>query len=185
MGLPKEDVEERLNFYSEMIDDRVEEGITEDEAVAAIGSVDAVAAQIIADIPLTKLVKKKLSSPKRLSSWMVVLIVLGSPVWASLLIAAFAVILSLYISLWAVVVSLGAVVVSLVGCVIGDMVGGIGLAVRGHLPSGLACIAAGLVCAGLSIFACFGCRAVTKGAIWLGKQLVLRIKRCFVGKGEA
>lgn len=32
-GLPKEDIEERLTFYSEMIDDRMEEGLSEEEAV--------------------------------------------------------------------------------------------------------------------------------------------------------
>jgi uncharacterized membrane protein len=34
-GLPREDIEERLNFYSEMIEDRMEEGLSEEEAVAA------------------------------------------------------------------------------------------------------------------------------------------------------
>ena len=28
-GFPKQEVEERLNFYSEMIDDRMEEGLNE------------------------------------------------------------------------------------------------------------------------------------------------------------
>ena len=27
-GLPMEDIDERLNFYSEMIDDRIEEGLS-------------------------------------------------------------------------------------------------------------------------------------------------------------
>ena len=34
-GLPQEDIEERLTFYSEMIDDRMEEGLSEEEAVSA------------------------------------------------------------------------------------------------------------------------------------------------------
>ena len=46
LGLPKQDVEEHLNFYSEMIDDRMEEGRTEEEAVADIGSVEEIATQI-------------------------------------------------------------------------------------------------------------------------------------------
>ena len=29
-GLPREDVDERLGFYSEMIDDRMEDGLPED-----------------------------------------------------------------------------------------------------------------------------------------------------------
>ena len=34
VGLPQKDIEERLTFYSEMIDDRMEEGLSEEEAVA-------------------------------------------------------------------------------------------------------------------------------------------------------
>ena len=35
-GLPRQDVIERLNFYSEMIDDRMEEGLSEEDAKAMI-----------------------------------------------------------------------------------------------------------------------------------------------------
>ena len=31
-GLPQDDIEERLGFYAEMIDDRMEEGLTEEQA---------------------------------------------------------------------------------------------------------------------------------------------------------
>lgn len=31
-GLPREDIEERLKFYSEMLEDRMEEGLSEEEA---------------------------------------------------------------------------------------------------------------------------------------------------------
>ena len=41
-GLPWQELKERLDFYSEMIDDRMEEGITEEEAVAAIEIVEDV-----------------------------------------------------------------------------------------------------------------------------------------------
>ena len=49
--LPNEDVERSLDYYAEMIDDRVESGMTEDEAVEAIGGVEEAAAQILADVP--------------------------------------------------------------------------------------------------------------------------------------
>ena len=32
-GVPKNELEERLNFYSEMIDDRIEDGMDEKEAI--------------------------------------------------------------------------------------------------------------------------------------------------------
>ena len=37
-GLPQDDIEERLTFYGEMIEDRKEEGLSEEEAVSAVGS---------------------------------------------------------------------------------------------------------------------------------------------------
>ena len=58
-GLPEKEVDDRLNFYIEMIDDIIEEGLSEEEAIAKIGSVDEIADQIIADIPFTKIAKKK------------------------------------------------------------------------------------------------------------------------------
>lgn len=96
-GLPKNEIEERLAFYGEMIDDRTEDGRTEEEAVAEIGGADEIAAQIIADIPLTRLVKEKIKPKRRLKTWEIVLIVLGSPIWLSLAIAAAAVFFSMYI----------------------------------------------------------------------------------------
>ena len=58
-GLPQNDVHERLNFYSEMIEDRIEEGLSEQEAVMAVGSVDKIVAQIVADIPVTRSANEK------------------------------------------------------------------------------------------------------------------------------
>ena len=41
-GLPEEDIEERVAFYREMIDDRIEDGVPEEEAVEGVGTVDSV-----------------------------------------------------------------------------------------------------------------------------------------------
>jgi uncharacterized membrane protein len=48
-ALSQEDIEERLTFYSEIIEDRVEEGISEEDAVAPIGNIEEIAAQILAE----------------------------------------------------------------------------------------------------------------------------------------
>ena len=58
-GLPQKDIEERLSFYEEMIDDRMEEGCSEEEAILAIGPTEKIAAQIISETPLAKIAKKK------------------------------------------------------------------------------------------------------------------------------
>lgn len=181
-GLPQSDVEERIGFYAEMIDDRMEDGLSEEEAVAAIGSVEEIAAQIVADTPWTRLVSVKMNANRRLPVWEIVLLILGAPIWLSLLIAVFAVALSLYVVLWSVVVSLWSVFVALTASALGVLVGGVILFCYGHPLSGLACIAAALVCGGLAIFAFFGCVAATKGGGWLTKKTTLFIKRCFMRK---
>ena len=45
-GLPESDLEERISFYEEIIDDKMDEGLSEEEAVAELGSVEQIIAQI-------------------------------------------------------------------------------------------------------------------------------------------
>ena len=45
-GMDRDDIKRSLDFYSEMIDDRVEEGLTEEEAVKALGPIDDIVAAI-------------------------------------------------------------------------------------------------------------------------------------------
>ena len=45
-GLPEKEIEEGLSFYCEIIDDKIEEGFSEEEAVSGVGSVDEIASQI-------------------------------------------------------------------------------------------------------------------------------------------
>ena len=182
-GLPAEDIEERVSFYTEMIDDRIEEGLTEEEAVAAIGSVDDIIAQTVSDIPLSRIAKERIKSKRKPGAWEIVLLAVGSPIWLSLIVVALAVILSLYVILWSVIVTLWAVFGALCATSFGGVVAGIILSVVGHVPSGIALIGMGVLLAGLSIFSFFGCRAATKGILILSKKIILLIKSCFIKKG--
>ncbi len=183
-GIPDADIEERLAFYEEMIDDRMEEGASEEEAVSAIGSADEIVAQIIADIPIAKIAKEKISPKRRLKVWEIVLLALGSPIWLSLMVAAVAVLLSMYAVLWAVVVSLWAVFAALVGGAIGGVTAGIVFVCNGNSLSGVAMLGAGLFCAGLAIFCFFGCKAATQGAVILTQKIGLKVKKMLIRKEE-
>lgn len=108
-----------------MIDDRMEEGSTEEEVVSEIGNVDDIVSQIIADTPLVKLVKEKAKPNRTLKAWEIVLLVLGSPLWVSLLLAVIAVIFSIYLVLWSLIITVWAVFGSFVGCGFGGIVAGI------------------------------------------------------------
>lgn len=183
-GVPADDLEERVVFYSEMIDDRIEEGLSEEDAVSAVGPVEAIAKQILADIPLTKLAKERVKPIRQLRVWEMILLILGFPVWGSLLISAIAVVLSLYVSLWSVVISLWAVFVSLIACAAAGIVAGIGFVCIGNTPSGIVMIGGALVCAGLSVFLFYGCHWATKGISLLAKLFLVWIKGLFIRKEE-
>lgn len=184
-GLPKSEVEERLSFYNEAIEDRMEEGLSEEEAVAAVGSAEEVAAQIISETPLIKVAKEKIKPKRKLRVWEIVLLAVGSPIWVSLLAAALAVVISLYAAVWSVVAAFWSVFGAFVGGAIGGVAWGVWFMVLDKIPVGIAIIGAGVTLAGLAIFAFFGCLAATKGVVWLTKKAVLGIKFCFIGKEKS
>lgn len=181
-GLPGQDIEERLIFYSEMIDERMAEGLTEEEAVDGIGTVNEIVFQIADELPTGQAAIQITKEKRRMGPWGIALLILGVPIWGSLLVSAFAVVFSLWVSMWSVIVSLWAVFVSLGVCAVGAVAAGIMFAVTGNGLTGAAMLGAAFVCAGLCIFAFFGCKEATRGAVWLTRKIAFGIKTCFAGK---
>ena len=105
-GLPWEEVERSMEYYDEMINEHMEEGMSEAEAIATLGSVDEIAAQILADIPLSRIVRAKIKPKRSLRAWEIILLILGFPLWFTLLLAVFSVVFAVFIFFWAVILSL-------------------------------------------------------------------------------
>lgn len=184
-GIPQEDVEERITFYGEMIDDRIEEGLTEEQAIAELGTLENIVVQIMYEIPLTKLVKEKVKSNRTLRAWEIVLLVLGSPIWLSLFIALLAIVISVYAVIWSLVISLWAIELSIAVCSLSGIFASVVFMTQGNIASGIAMFGAGLICAGLAILGYFGCQYTTKAILTLTKQIFIRIKSCFMKKETA
>ena len=180
--LPQREVDDRIAFYGEMIDDRIEEGLSEQEAVEGIGSLDEITKQIIGETPVSKKSEDKVRTRRWLKGWEIALIIVGFPVWGSLLLVLFAVLLTVFITLWSLVVSFWAVFGALAGSGLGGVCGGIATAAMGNTLSGVAVVGVSFVCIGLAIFGFLGCVSATKGTALLTKKTVLGIKRCIVGK---
>ena len=51
-GLPREELEDRLIFYSEIIDDHMEEGLSEEQAVLAVGPIGEIVEQVLGEVSL-------------------------------------------------------------------------------------------------------------------------------------
>lgn len=169
-------------YYEEMIDDCMEDGLSEEEAVKAIGTPADAAAHILEDMPLGKLIKSRVKSKEKLPVWAIVLLIVGSPIWLSLLIAAVSVVISVYASLWSAVASLWASEFAFAVSSVASLVSAPVLFAMGHVWTGLASIGASVFLAGLAIFLFFGCFYATKGMCILSKQIFLLIKRAFVRK---
>ena len=71
-GFPPEEIERSKEYFLEMIEDRMEDGMSEEEAVADIGTVDEAVADILKDIPLTKVIKAKMK-PEGIVIWVIVI----------------------------------------------------------------------------------------------------------------
>lgn len=175
-SLPQEEMEEHLTFYDEMIDDRMEEGLTEEEAVQSIGSVEALIGQILLEHSEEK------PKNRRLKTWEIVLLLLGIPVWVPILSAVVSVVGSVYIGWWSILISLWAVFGSMVGCAVGTALASIVMLCKGNMLPALAMFGSSLVCAGGSIFLFYACLALTKGTVELSKKSVLWVKHFFTKK---
>ena len=165
--LPRQEIKERISFYNEMIDDLMEEGYSEEEAVSKIGPIE----ETISNVPTVK------KASKRLRAWEITLLILGFPLWFPLLLAAFSIILSVYISIWAIIISQWACFASLVACALGGVLSGILFTLLGMRLTGTVMIASALVCAGLSILFFFLCRILTRLLLTLTKTIFTRKRR--------
>ncbi len=184
-GLPKEDIEKSIEYYSEIIDDRMEDGSPEDSAVEAIGSPSEIATQILMDTPLPKLVKAKAKPQRALKVWEIVLLVLGSPLWLSLLFAGVMVIFALYIALWSCIVSLYAVDLSLAASGLAGLLGFGALLSNHFYAQSVFILGIGLVCAGLAVPFFFVCNLISKKILVWSKKILLFIKSRMIGKEKA
>ena len=181
-GVPEEDINKSLDFYGEMIDDRVEDGMSEEEAVEALGSMEEIINQILSEVSLPKLVKEKVRPKQTLKAWEVVLLVLGAPVWVPIVLALCSVVLSCYLVVWVMIISLYALDLSVAFSGLAMVATAFAALVQGQFAVFGMMFGCGLMAVGLSILLFFGFNLVTKGILWLSKKILIGIKGLFIKK---
>ena len=185
-GLPQEAVDRTVEYYGELIADSMEDGLSEEEAVSRLGSLDEIVANVVKDTPLPQIIETRIQEKKAkrggIRAWEVILLVLGAPLWLPLLLAVLAVVLALYVALWAVVIALWAVVAAVILSGVVAVVAGIVELCRLHLPQGLVLLGGGLVCMGLCALLFLLMKLITVGTVKLCKLIWTGIKSLFVGK---
>lgn len=182
--LPQDDVMQSLEYYEEILDDSIEDGYSEQEAVAMLGSPEEIAERIRMETPLPKLVRAR-AKAKHMKAWEIVLLILGSPVWLPVLLSVLIVLLSLYIVVWSILISLYVVAAALAAA----FVGALGLAVwtmhEQDLLHGTFLLGGSLICGGLSILLFIITKGLTRAAARGTAAFVRGVKKRIVGKGSA
>lgn len=183
-GLPEDDIKQSIDYYNEILEDRIEEGLSEEDAVSALGPIEEIVSQILSETSLSKLVKAKVKPKRTLKTWEIVLLIAGSPIWVPLLIAAASILLAVYIVLWAVILVLYSVVLSFAAGTAAGLLGFFASLASGSFAQGFAFLGAGLFCSGIAILLLLGFNQVTRNILNLSKKLLLNIKGRFIKKEE-
>lgn len=183
-GIPQSEAEKTINYYSEMIDDRIEDGESEEEAVEAIGDIDEIVRNAMSQVPLTGLVKQSVKRNFNFTVPVIILLILGFPIWGSLVIALLSIVFAVYVSIAAVIISLFAIVAALVVSGVVSVIASPFL-ISVSLYSAATLFAGGLIIIGLSIFAFYAAFIITRYIIRFTKFVILKIKSLFIKKERA
>lgn len=181
--LPADQVEETKAFYAETIADRMEDGMSEEEAVAAMGAPGEVAEATLDDPPA---VPRAIARTRRRSTALLwVLTIVGSPVWVPLLLAFAAVAVTIYICIWVLAFCVWIVAAAFGGMGVVELLFAVGGITIGHIPYILASAGMGLGLLGVALLMGAGAWAVSKqiarlSALWAKKA----VSPFWKGRGE-
>lgn len=175
--LPREERYQTLNYYDELIDDRLEDGQEEEAVIQSLGDPKAVAQELLAG-------EDELLVPNRgLRVWLLVLLVLGFPLWGSLLVTAAVVLLCVFICLYIPVFTLGVLALSLLAGAVLGAVGTPFLIADTGLAAGLFQLGLAVGMLGLAALCAVGFWYTGKATAKAGKAIWRWLKRS-VGKGR-
>ena len=182
-GLSEEDLKKSVDYYEEMIDDRMEDGIPEEEAVNGLGSIDEIKDKILKEIPITNIVKEKIKPKRSLAGWEIALLVIGSPVWVPIMLSLIITGLSIYMTFWIIILSLYVTDLSLF---LSGILGIVAAFMQTNgFATGLFLSGIGITLTGVSVLLFFGFNQITKWMFILSKKFVLWLKKLFVGEKKS
>ncbi len=179
-GLSEEDIQCILDYYAEMIDDRIENGMSEGEAVACLGDIKELAREAMLDLPLPKVIKQRCKKNRAWKVWEIICIVFATLTVGAVLAAT---LLTVYAMLWVLVAVLWVTDLSLLVCaVFGVVMFGVSVAVS---PFGaLLYLGVGLFGAGAAVLLFFGCVKLTVLFVKAHAKVARSIKSKIIGKAE-
>ena len=151
--LPAEEKDRVLEFYQEMIEDRVENGENEEQIIEEFGSLDSLAQKTLDESPAAQ---KKVKE-RRLSGGVKALLIAGSPIWLVFVLVGFV----LYLVAWVVIAVCYVAVFALALAAVVGTASSIYLMCV-NFPVAAFQFGACMLCAGLGIFSFMGSLALSR-----------------------
>ena len=181
-GLPKDDIDERISFYEEMINDLIDDGKTEEEAIEEVGPVKKIVDEIASTTPFKTIVKEKLKNKRKISPLEIILLILGFPLWFPLTIILLVLSLVAYILIWVGVIVTCSVELGFIAFGISGILKFLIYMFNGSFS--LEALGIGLFCLGASILMYFVCKEVIKLTIKFTRFIYTKIKSTIIKRGE-
>ena len=183
-------VSSSVQYYTEMIDDRIEDGLTEEEAINAIGSPEETAERIRSEAPEfdsnsssesdfepiqnnAPTTEAETITDKKSKKGLTVL------AWILILVGIISAVFSFFCALWAVVISAWAVSCGLIGIGVYFIVYSIIAFITAGAGTGLFCLGAGVLLTGISLFGIIGSKYLSKGVLYITKLIPCSIVKLF------
>lgn len=170
-ALPTAEQDKACAFYDEIIDDSVDDGLTEEEAIDKLGTMEEIIDRIVDDtMQLDLPTERSRRKPRSKTVWL--LLILGFPLWFPLLISVLAALFSLLIAVFAGILALWSSLAAFGAVVVGGV---IGLMMHPQMSVRLLWLGSAMIGAGAGVLMYPVC-------LWTTKQL-LRAARFLWNKG--
>lgn len=177
--LPVTEKDGLITYYTEILEDRIEDGMSEEEAVSSLGNAKDIVDQILAEHGTQKITEAKVKKGGRRT----LILALTSPIWSFLFLSYFMLLISGYILVGALSLILGVLVFAF----------GVGAAaslfslpfvfpdgmLHGMLNLGTAFACAGLLVFSVGWFQC-GTKRLLRWGYWMSAQTV-KLWKAFFG----
>lgn len=179
--LPEQDKQEILDYYKEIIEDKIESGQDESEAVSSVDSIEEIVNQVITEGVEKSDVEMVTPEKKKTDKRQLIILIVGSPLWVPLTLAAISIIFAAYICAWAGVFSMAVTEAALTICAPASAILAIVNMCMGDVALGFIVLGISFSASGIALIAFLPCIKLVAYSVKLTKKSMLKLVNVTVG----
>lgn len=177
-------VDERIEFYDEMLSDRIDSGMEEAAAVSSMEDIEDIIENARLEKPVTALVAEKVIKSHEEAKkngngvlW-IILAIVGFPIWLPIACVLFSILLALYIVLWSLVFTIFMILFAFAIAAVASFAAFIAMFFGfAPIPMGLTGLGTALFFGGLTVLLFKPCVALAKAIASMIPAIFKKIKK--------